>query len=101
MVPHACRVMSRALHAYEMCEACHIWLCDLVNYVISELSDYLELCTLTCLLGDISTLEIMLLRWWAIDDDLIKEWVMLEYVWWSYDNVHMMLVFLDDEHVCI
>jgi len=33
MVLHACRVVSRALHAYKICETCHIWLCDLVNYV--------------------------------------------------------------------
>jgi len=33
MVSHACRVESRALHALEIRETCHIWFCDLVNYV--------------------------------------------------------------------
>jgi hypothetical protein len=36
MVPHECRVTSRALHGYEMCETCHTWLCDIKNYVIGE-----------------------------------------------------------------
>jgi len=33
MVQHARRVVSRALHAYELCEMSHTWLCGLCAYV--------------------------------------------------------------------
>jgi len=71
MEPHACRVMSKALHAYELCETCHIWLCDLVHYVIGEQCDFVW----SRVLGDASALEIMLWLWEWCDDISMMIWL--------------------------
>jgi hypothetical protein len=61
-------------------------------------------CVLEHVIGDFSILEIMLLRRWAIDDDLIKEWDMLEYVMidfmiiftWYYYSRRMSMYICDN-----
>jgi len=78
MVPHACRIESKALHALEICETCHIWLGDLVNYVhyvIWWKLWYVELWTCICCL-------VMLLYLRNNVDAIIHFWnPWLQFIW--------------------
>ena len=60
MVPHACKVVSKTLHAYELCEMSHSWWCEWCAYVDICGDVYMTLCLF---LGDTSKIMIMVMKW--------------------------------------
>jgi len=110
MASHACKDVSRTLHACEsiwfasylimslgaLRELCDWWIMWLVNSVT-----YVKLCTWRCLLGYTCTLETMMLIWEWCDDllmliclreclhalinELYFNFLWLDWRWYSYD----------------